>query len=188
MAELKKRFGEPQPACRKSTPAQRGQLSGGTYINIVVAVIFFGLLALAAWWVIKSLGRAGEQYTGVMIETKYQAITVKCQMNLRTISQNLQMYAVANGRFPPSSKALAEWQGNSQLLRCPAPDGQQYTYVPGQGPDMHGSNVLLYEAQPAHDGRCSVLRLNGRIELLTPEELQRALVETRNRLIGSGVF
>jgi len=185
MAQLSKRFSEPQPVSPKSAPARRAQSFGGTYINIVVAVIFFGLLAVAAWWVIKSLGRAGEQYTGVMIETKYQAEAVKCQMNLRAIFQNLQMYAVTNGRFPPSSKALAEWQGNSQLLRCPAPDGQQYAYVPGQSPDMHGSNVLLYEAQPAHDGRCNVLRLNGRIELLTPEELQRALAETRNRLISA---
>ena len=140
MAQLCKRFGEPQPVSPKSAPARRAQSFGGTYINIVVAVIFFGLLAVAAWWVIKSLGRAGEQYTGVMIETKYQAEAVKCQMNLRAIFQS---------------------------------------------PDMHGSNVLLYEAQPAHDGRCNVLRLNGRIELLTPEELQRALAETRNRLISA---
>jgi hypothetical protein len=44
---------------------------------------------------------------------------------------------------------------------------------------MSPANILIYEPKPVHDGRCGVLRLGGQIELLTPEELQQALEQTR---------
>jgi len=40
---------------------------------------------------------------------------------------------------------------------------------------------LVYEPQAIHDGRCSVLRLGGQIELLTPEELKLAVIGTLTR-------
>ncbi|MHC4559734.1 MAG: hypothetical protein ACYTFW_19005 [Planctomycetota bacterium] len=163
---------------RKSVSIPRANSHGGTIINIVVAVIFFGLLALGILWIIKSFGELGEQYTGAVVETKYKAITVKCQMNLRTIGQNIQIYATSNERFPPSLKALVEWSVNTQLFRCPAPDGEEYVYIPGQNGGISPANVLLYEPKPIHNGRCSVLRLGGQIELLTPEELQQAVGRT----------
>ena len=173
----KREFGE-QTRFRKSIPAQRADPHGGTIINIVTAVIFLGLLGFGIWWVIKSLGQAGQQYTETMIETKYTAITVKCQTNLRAIGQNIQMYAISNDMFPPSLKALVEWSGSTQLFHCPAPDGEKYVYIPGQNGGMSPENILLYGPKPVHDGRCSVLRLGGRIELLTPEEVQQAVART----------
>jgi hypothetical protein len=153
--------------------------AGGTIINIVFALIFFGLLAFGILWLIKSFGEAGQQYTDVMVKTKYNAITVRCQTNLRAIGQNIQLYAVSNEEFPPSQQALMEWSGSTQLFRCPAPDGETYVYIPGQNPGMSPLNVLVYEPKPVHDGRCSVLRLGGQLELLTPEELQQALEQTQ---------
>jgi hypothetical protein len=43
---------------------------------------------------------------------------------------------------------------------------------------MPPTNILLYEPKPVHDGRCSVLRLGGQLELLTSEELQHAITQT----------
>ena len=166
------------PARRKPLPVQRG----GTLVNVVTALIFFGLLGFGLWWVIKSIGGAGQQYSEVLIDTKYTATTVKCQTNLRAIGQNLQMYAISNEGFPPSLQALVQWSGNSKLFQCPGADGQKYVYIPGQSPDMSGENVLLYEPKAVHDGRCNVLRLNGQIELLTPEQLQAAVARTRASL------
>lgn len=177
MASAKKEFtGQPIGGERQST--QQGKLPGGTIVNVVTALVFFGLLALGIWWVIKSLGEAGQQYTGTLIETRYTAETVKCQSNLRAIWQNVQMYAVTNGTFPPSIEALKEWSGNSRLFRCPARDAPEYVYIRGQNGDMPAENVLLYEPEAVHDGRCSVLRLGGQIELLTPEELRVAVART----------
>ncbi len=177
MVNSKRGFPE-QPNRRRPLPVQRRDLQGGTLVNIVAALIFFGLLGLGLWWVIKSIGKAGQQYSEVLIDTQYAAATVKCQTNLRAIWQNLQTYAISNESFPPSSQALAEWSGNSRLFRCPADDGQEYVYIPGQREGMSGENVLVYERQPVHDGRCSVLRLSGRIELLTPEQVQAAVAQT----------
>lgn len=151
---------------------------GGTIINIVFAVIFLGLLAFGILWLIKSFADAGGQYSDTIVETRYNAITVKCQTNLRAIGQNIQMYAVSNEGFPPSQQELMEFSGSTQLFRCPAPDGEKYIYIPGQSGGMSPLNILVYEPKPVHEGRCSVLRLGGQLELLTPEELKQALEQT----------
>jgi len=181
MARSGNKFGE-NAHFRKPLHRQRACIKGGTIINLLFALIFFGLIGLGVWWVIKSFGQASEQYTQTMIDTKYTAETVKCQTNLRTIAQNIQIYALSNGGFPPSLQALIEWSGSTQLFKCPSPDAGEYVYIPGQNGDMSPSNVLLYESKPVHDGRCSVLRLGGQVELLTPEELRQALAKTQASL------
>lgn len=168
-----------RPGRYKSLSAWRGSLPGGTIINIIVALIFFGLIAMGVMWVMKSAGDMGQQYSDAMIDTKLKAIDVKCQMNLRTIWQNLQIYVISNESLPESQKALEQWSGSSRLFQCPDPNGPKYIYIPGQRGNMPGQNILLYEPNAVHDGRCNVLRLNGQIEALTPEELQAALMQTR---------
>jgi len=171
-----------RPTLRKSLLFQQRDSHGGTIVNIITALIVLGLLGLGIWWLIKSLGQAGQQYSEALVDAKYSAITVKCQMNLRTIWQNLQMYAVSNDRFPPSLEAFVEWGGSSQLFRCPAKEGQKYVYIPGQSGDMLPENILVFEPNATHDGKCNVLRLNGQIESLTPEELKKAVDATLARL------
>jgi hypothetical protein len=159
-------------------PDRKPNSHGGTIINIAVAIIFFGLIALGVLWVIKNVGQAGQQYTEGMIRTQNKAITVSCQMNLRTIAQNIQMYALSNDSFPPSLEALMEFSGSTQLFQCPDPEGGKYVYIPGQNNNMLPTNILLYEPKPVHDEHCNVLRLNMQIELLSPEEVQQAVAQT----------
>lgn len=151
---------------------------GGTVINIITAVVFFGLLAYGIVWLMKSYGRAGEQYAETMVQAKHDATSVKCQMNLRAIGQNLHMYAVANGTYPESLEELMRFSGNTRLFKCPSPEGEQYKYIAGHGRNSPDSNVVLFEPKPVHDGRAGVLRLGGQVELLTPEELQQAINQT----------
>ena len=79
---------------------------GGTIVNVIFALIFFGVLGYSIMWVIKGFGEAGEQYGEVMVQAKHDATSVSCQMNMRAIGQNLQMYAVSNGTFPASQEEL----------------------------------------------------------------------------------
>jgi competence protein ComGC len=174
----KKESIRPKLARHSFLPTRRIDSHGGTIINIVTAIIFFGLIALAVLWVIKNLGQAGQQYTDGMIRTQNKAVTVKCQMNLRTIAQNIQIYALSNDRYPPSLEALIEFSGSTQLFQCPDPEGGKYVYIPGQNSSMSPTNILLYETRPVHDGRCNVLRLGRQIELLSPEEVQQAVAQT----------
>lgn len=154
------------------------QRQGGAIINIIFAVVFLGLLAFGILWLIKSFADAGGQYSEAMVETRYNAFTVKCQTNLRAIFQCIQTYAVTNEGFPPSQQELVEYGGSTQLFRCPAPDGEKYVYIPGQTGGMSPLNILVYEPKPVHEGRCNVLRLGGQIELLSPEELKQAVNQT----------
>ena len=181
MAHSRNKRGQ-QIRSRRCIATRRTNAYGGTIINVIVAVVFFGLIALGIWWLMKSIGQTGQQYTEAMVRTRYNALTVKCQTNMRTIGQNIQMYAITNETLPPSSEALEQWSGSSQLFRCPDPNGGKYIYIPGQDGRMPDSNILLYGPNPVHNGRCSVLRLGGQIELLSPEELKIALARTLQSL------
>jgi len=167
---------------QKSVSAQRGSVDVGKLIGIVISLIVLGLLGFGVSWIIKSTGEAGSQYTGAMVNTKRKAVALQCQMNLNTIWQNLRMYAIEKESFPPSLKTLVDWGAGSQLLRCTAQDGGQYVYIPGQNGNMPGQNVLVYELKAAHDGRCNLLRVNGQVDLLTPEQVQAEVTKTYIRL------
>lgn len=176
--QRKKEFIRTKLARHSLLPARRADCHGGTIINVITAIIFFGLIALGVLWVIKNVGEAGQQYTEGMIKTQNKALSVTCQMNLRSIAQNIQIYAMSNDSFPPSLQALIEFSGSTQLFQCPDPEGGKYVYIPGQNNNMPPANILLYEPEPVHDGRCNVLRLNSQIESLSPEELKQAVVQT----------
>ncbi len=49
---------------------------------------------------------------------------------------------------------------------------------------MPGQNVLVYELNAVHEGRCNLLRVDGQMELLTPEQVQAAVTETKAQLEG----
>lgn len=167
---------------QKSISAQRGSVDVGKLIGIVISLIVLGFLGFGVSRIIKSMGEASSQYTGAMVNTKRKAVALQCQMNLNTIWQNLRMYSIEKEGFPSSLKTLADWGAGSQLLRCTAPDGGEYVYIPGQNGNMPGQNVLVYELKAAHDGRCNLLRVNGQVDLLTPEQVQAAVTETYIRL------
>lgn len=167
---------------KKSISAQRGSVDVGKLIGIVISLIVLGLLGFGVSWIIKSMGDASSQYTAAMVNTKRKAVALQCQMNLNTIWQNLRIYAIEKESFPPSLKTLVDWGADSKLLCCSAPDGEQYLYIPGQNENMPGQNVLVYELKPAHDGRCNLLRVNGQMELLTPEQVQDEVTKTYTRL------
>lgn len=184
MIKLKKEFLRQQSIRQRSILAQRGSVDVGKLIGIVISLIFIGLIGVAIWWVTKSVGEAGSQYSGAMVDTKRKAIALQCQMNMRTIWQNLRIYAIENESFPPSLKTLVDWGADSQLLYCTAPDGGEYVYIPGQNQNMPGQNVLVYELKAVHEGRCNLLRVNGQMELLTSEQVQAAVTKTQFQLQG----
>ena len=161
---------------------RRAVRHGGTIINVVTAIIFFGLLILAVSWAIKQWGQATEEYTGAMIDAKHDALSVKCQMNMRTIGQNIQMFSISNDGLPASLEELRQWSGGSGVFQCPAPDGSEYVYIPGQSGRFSDSNILVYEPNAVHDGHCGALLLGGSVGLLSPEQLDTALDRTEAEL------
>ena len=160
----------------------RARVRGGTIINVITGLIFFGLIGFGVYWVIKTTGQAGEQYMTGMVNTQKKATTISCQMNLRSIHQSLQTYAISNEAYPDSQQALVDFAGyGSKLFHCPDPNGGEYIYLPGHRPDASAPSVLVYESKPVHNGKCNVLLSDGQIASLTPEELQQAMGGTPAR-------
>ena len=170
------------PRRENATPTARARLYGGTIINVITLLILFGLVGYGVYWVIKAWGQAGEQYMTGMVNTQKKATTLSCQMNLRSIAQTLQTYAISNEAYPDSQQALVDFAGyGSKLFHCPDPNGGEYVYIPGHRPDAAAPSILVYESKPVHNGKCNVLFSDGQIAALTPEELQQAMGTTRSR-------
>jgi len=80
------------------------------------------------------------------------------------------------GRFPPADvrEAIPE-----EAWRVPDPSGMQYRYVAGRSADV-GHAILAYEPGLFGTERL-VLRTDGRIVLMSPEEIAPTLAEDRER-------
>ena len=154
---------------------------GGTTTDIIAVIILLGLVGLGVWWVIKTMGQTGEQYTQALIKAKKDATGIECQMNLRAIWQVLQANVAAEGAYPETRQEFEHLCGSSRLLRCPDPNGSEYVYLPPKRIDAEIPQIVVYESKAVHDGRCSVLLSDGRLGFVHPEELKATLEPLRQQ-------
>jgi hypothetical protein len=168
------------PRCHTSrSKAAGGGFDKGKWITIAAVVGLFALLMTGAYFVIKMFAQTGEQYGHALIGARERAGDVGCALQLTNIYRSLETAALAaDGKYPDSITELY----SLSAFHCPARDGPAYQYIPGQDRSMPPDNVLVYETAAAHEGRCSVLRLSGAVELLTPQEVQTAVAETQRVL------
>ena len=119
-------------------------------------------------------------YLETVVGARKLAETVADKVHMRALWTSLNTHAATNGgKLPDDLKAL----GSRALLNAPGADGQPYRYIGGQTTAMPRKNILVYEEKPVHKGRkVLVLRLDGTIELLTPDQLRLALAKTKGRL------
>ncbi len=174
--------GQSCPRCRRpSYRATSGGFDKGKWITIAAIVGLFAGLMTGAYFVIKMMAQTGEQYGHALVGARERASDVGCTLQLTNIFRSLDTAAMAaDGKFPASISELY----SPSSFHCPSRDGPPYKYITGQDRSMPPSNVLVYETAPAHEGKCSVLRLGGTVELLTPEQVQAAVAET-HRVIAA---
>ncbi|MGA2265337.1 MAG: hypothetical protein ABSH10_02780 [Phycisphaerae bacterium] len=148
----------------------------GKVITVIVVAGIFVALMTGAYFVIKMFTQTGEQYGQALIHARQTSYDTGCKLQMTNINTTLRTAAEsANGKFPPS---MTEFYSINEF-HCPDPNGPAYQYIPGQDESMPAGNVLVYEATAAHEGKCTVLRLSGRVEFLTPEQVQAAVEQTR---------
>ncbi len=155
---------------------------GGTIINVIVVLVLLGLMAFVILKVMKSVGQAGGEYATGMVNTQNKATLLKCQINLQTIWKDIQIYSISEDKLPDSFEDLSDYSSGSSLFRCPEPNSPKYVYILGQRPDSPPENILVYEPQPVHNGLCNILCVNGNVEMITPEQLQAAVEQTKAHL------
>lgn len=156
--------------------------SGGTIIDIIAVVVVIGLVLGGVMWVMKTAGEAGQEYERGMVNAENKATVLVCTSNMGQIYKILQMYAMTEDELPDSYDALVSEVGDSRVFHCPEPNSPNYEYIPGQTLSSPPDNILLYEPAAVHNGMCNVLRVSGKVELLSPEELQAAIEQTKAHL------
>ena len=165
------------PQCRGTPPAPSRweTIPVGKILSMLVILAVLAGLAVGVMWLAKQVGQMGGSYGEAVMDARQTAYDIVCLERLHVLGQDIQMQVVSTDKFPGD---LAELN-RPDLLRCPAPDGQTYTYVPGQKPSMPPSNILVYEVQPGHEGRHGVLRLGGAVEMLSTVQLEADLARTQ---------
>ena len=115
-------------------------------------------------------------YVEAVLHSRDMAKETVQSADLSSILTAVRMYAAADGRFPPSLKALADGHYLPQAMIC-IPDGNDrpLAYIAGLDESSPPGRILVYVTRADSDGRQKVLRLNGQIESLTPAELAAEL-------------
>ena len=148
---------------------------GSSTTDMIFITLVLGLLGCGIWWIIKTVGQSGQQYSKALIKTSDSADTMKCQMNMRSIWQCLQVYTVSEGEYPDSGQAFRRVCGDLRLMHCPDPNGGDYVYIRPKRVDDTVVRVVLYEPNAVHDGQCNALLSNGQIGQIPPAELKAIL-------------
>lgn len=104
-----------------------------------------------------------------------------CRNQMLGVHRMLQSYAGDHGGKLPSSLAegYKEVPFAAHAVACPGRGHEPYRYVSGLTVDGPAEAVVVYEEQPAHRGKCMVLRLGGQVELVEPQALQEELQAVR---------
>ena len=179
--------GQACPRCRqhrKSYARESRDVGRFVKIGLLLAGIAAVVVAIA-WGIHAYKPKPGSKtYLDGVFGAKHMAESTVSMNNLRLIRDALERYREGFGEYPPYLKDLLD----NGLIPSPAlytPDRQKqaYKYIRGQDPEMPGDNILVYEEKPIHRDKCNVLRLDGRLGRLTPEELEKAVEATR-RIVG----
>lgn len=114
--------------------------------------------------------------------------TLKCAMQLRSISQAISLYAELNhGELPPPGDGWAElliYQGYvpAEMFLSPSAweeyDRSSYAYVPAARLETDGDRVLLYEVPGLHaESGVHIAFHDGHMALLPVAEAERLIAE-----------
>ncbi len=151
-----------------------------------VGLIIVPLLAVAIVLTIYfyPTSKSGKSYTEHVLDSRKIARRTVELANLTGIHRAIQQFAMMNGgEFPASKDQLASECGvHREIFADENPTGAGVEYIPSQNERMPKSNILLYEPKARRDGTHQVLRLGGEVEMLTSEQLQTALEQTRKQL------
>lgn len=159
----------------------RSHFRSARAIDIIFIVLVLGALAYGLWWIIKTAGQAGEDYSHALINAQDSATEFKCKTNLRSIWQGMQLSATSEGHYPETKEALIHWAGDPRLFRCPDPNGGEYIYLPPKRIDSAVPTLLVFEPNAVHDpNQCMVLLSTGEIRLMPVEQIRAALKQRRN--------
>ena len=160
---------------KASTGHRRGL--AGLLLAVLLAVAIILVLYFA---------RGEKSYVRTVKKSKDRAAETVSHVNLASVYRTLKVYAAANdGKFPNTPEQLVRVAGLPEgYLFDPARPSRPHVciYVAGQNENMPGSNVLIYEAKMRPDGKCQVLRLGGRLELLSYAQTMAAVDKTKEHL------
>lgn len=145
----------------------------------IILILYFG-----------RFGKSSESYVEKTISAKGRTERKISGINMAGVYQAMRIFSAGHdGKFPKTPQQLARDCDLPQgyIYRPDQPKEQHFVvYVPGQDESMPASNILIYQDSTDKDGTGLVLRLNGKVERLTANQLQDALAQTSRQIRQAG--
>ena len=119
--------------------------------------------------------RSSGDYVGAVMGAYKQRHATVCVTNLHNLGEALVIYAATHkGKFPASLDDLVKQRmvPNNSMLKCPSSDGKPYVYTPPKTVHAPPATIIARDADPVHRGKVNVLRLDGSVQPLSPEEVE----------------
>jgi hypothetical protein len=156
-----------------------GRPRSGGYVGLLLLLITVAIILILYF---SASGPGGKSYVEQTQSAREQAEAVTSNVNLDSVWKSIRIYAAANDeKFPKTPEELIRAAGLPDgFLFCPSrpKDPYQFIYIGGQNDSMPPANVLIYQAATPPGGQCQVLRLDGRMELLSYQEAAAAINKT----------
>lgn len=123
---------------------------------------------------------AGEQkdrgYVEAVLHSREMTKEVVQSVDLSSILTAIRIYATAEGKFPPSLDVLVDRNYlPAAMVRTPDGNARPLAYIPGLSESSPPTSIVLYVTRPDSDGRQKLIRLDGQIQALPPDQLQAEL-------------
>lgn len=151
------------------------------FVTIAIILAIVGGLVWGIMYTLKNVGQTGEQYAQGLAGGLERAKDVTCQENLANLYKTLAIFRQSEQGPPMTLHELIQKNySGPENLRCPKTKTDfEYIY---QAETESPQNVLVYEPDAPHEGKGYVLRLNGRIDCVTSDQLKAEVDATHKRL------
>ena len=141
---------------------------------LIVAIIYF-----------VPFGKGKKSYVETVIDARQTAKDTVTSAELANLHKELLVYLMANDdKFPPTkTDIMRASQIARKYLRQRDPNSPRFfNYIGGQDTSMPALNVLIWEERPGSDEACHVLRINGQVDFLPPDEIDLAIDATEDTI------
>ena len=141
---------------------------------LIVGIIYFG-----------RFGKGKKSYVETVLDTKQTAKDTVTLVELANLHKELLVYLMTNDdKFPPTkTDIMRESPIARKYLRQRDPNSPRFfNYIGGQDTSMPASNVLIWEERPGTDDLCHVLRINGQVNFLSPDDVDLAIDATQDAI------
>ncbi len=114
-------------------------------------------------------------YLSIVVRSKDRGKMIRSAVNLRSLSQEIRMYEMQEGKYPASLEELVRKTGVSRKLITSGVSEEPIAYIRPAGPRPDANDILAFDLVNYLNNRFVVLFVNGTAKDIDIEDLEQRL-------------